>query len=149
MSEPLEACGDRPDHAMPMSLEPFEATIQDDARVLGVLYTGSLGRSSADRFSDLDIDLWVTDAAFAQMASTLHDILSSLGTIRFSFPRGTGCTAFVGEDWQRVDLWLHQRSEENLPSEYAHARLIKDTDQFLAHALSGLKEEAVTISWEQ
>jgi hypothetical protein len=149
MSEPLEACGDRPDHAMPMSLEPFEAAIQDDARVLGVLYTGSLGRGSADRFSDLDIDLWVTDAAFAQMASTLHEILSFLGTVRFSYPRGKGCTAFVGEEWQRVDLWLHQLSEENLPSEYAQARIVKDTDQFLAHGLTGVEEKAVTVSWEQ
>lgn len=149
MSEPLEAFGDRPDHVLPMPLEPFEAAIQDDARVLGGLYTGSLGRGSADRFSDLDIDLWVTDAAFAQMDSTLHEILSSLGTIRFSYPRGNGCTAFVGEDWQPVDLLLHQRSEEDLPSEYAQARILKDTDQFLAHALARVEEEAVTVSWEQ
>lgn len=109
MSEPLEAFGDRPNPQMPMPLESFEAAMQDDARVLGVLYTGSLGRGSADRFSDLDIDLWVTDAAFAQMASTLHEILSYLGTIRFSYPRGNGCTAFVGEDWQRVEqnaVWV-------------------------------------------
>jgi hypothetical protein len=132
-----------------MPLEPFEAAIQDDARVLGGLYTGSLGRGSTDRFSDLDIDLWVTDAAFAQMASTLRDILSSLGTIRFSYPRGNGCTAFVGEDWQPVDLLLHQRSEADLPSEYARACILKDTDQFLAHALARVEEEAVTVSWEQ
>lgn len=148
MREPLEAFGDRPDHVLPMPLEPFEAAMQDDARVLGALYTGSLGRGSADRFSDLDIDLWVTDAAFAQMASSLQDILSFLGTIRFSYPRGNGCTAFVGEDWQRVDLWLHQRSEEDLPSAYAQARILKDTDQFLAHALARVEQEAVTVSWE-
>jgi hypothetical protein len=149
MSESLEAFGDRPDHVLPMPLEPFEAAMQDDARVLGGLYTGSLGRGSTDRCSDLDIDLWVTDAAFAQMDSTLREILSYLGTVHFSYPRGDGCTAFVGEDWQRVDLWLHQRSEENLPAKYAHAHIIKDTDQFLTHALARVEQEAVTVSWEQ
>jgi len=55
----------------------------------------------------------------------------------------------VGEEWQRVDLWLHQLSEEDLPSEYAQARILKDTDQFLAHALAKVEEKAVTVSWEQ
>ncbi|GHO45838.1 hypothetical protein [Ktedonospora formicarum] len=149
MSEPLEVFEYSSDHALPMSLGPFEAAIKSNARVLGMLYTGSLGRGSADRFSDLDIDLWVTDVAFTQTESTLHEILSSLGTVHFSYPRGAGCTAFVGEEWQRVDLWLHQRSEENLPSEYAQARILKDTDQFLAHALAAVKEEAVAVSWKQ
>jgi hypothetical protein len=114
-----------------------------------MLYTGSLGRGSADRFSDLDIELWVTDAAYAQAASTLHEILNYLGKVHFSYARGNGCTAFVGDGWQRVDLWLHQLSETDLPSEYAHARMIKDTDQFLAQLLAVIKEEAVTVSWEQ
>ena len=149
MNEPLEASVDRPDHAMPMLLQPFEAAIQGDGRVLGMLYTGSLGRGSADRFSDLDIELWVTDAAFAQAASTLHEILSYLGTVHFAYARGSGCTAFVGDEWQPVDLVLHQQTEGQSLSEYAHARLIKDTNQFLEHLLTDVKEQAIEVPWEQ
>ena len=43
-------------------LAAFEATVQAHPEVLGALYTGSLGRGTFDRFSDLDIDLWVPDA---------------------------------------------------------------------------------------
>jgi hypothetical protein len=43
-------------------LQAFEAAMRDDPEVRGVLYTGSLGGGTADGFSDLDIELWVTDA---------------------------------------------------------------------------------------
>jgi len=132
-----------------MDLEQFEAAIKRDHEVLGMLYTGSLGRGTADRFSDLDIELWITDAAFLEGERKKSEVLHSLGTVHFSYARESGCTAFVGDEWQPVDLWLHRMSEVDLPSEYVHARIVKDTDQFLARLLAGIKEEAVTVSWEQ
>jgi hypothetical protein len=146
MSEPLGA------PALPMPLAPFEAAIHGDGRVLGMLYTGSLGRGSADRFSDLDLELWVTASAFAQAETTARHILNYLGPIHFAYPRDQGwtaCTAFVGGQWQRVDLVLHPDTEGRPLSAYAHARLIKDTNRFLEHLLSEAKEDAVAVSWEQ
>jgi len=149
MSEAAESSLDRHFQVVPMALQQFEAAIHTDQRVLGMLYTGSLGRGTADRFSDLDIELWVTDAAFAGAERTLPEILRYLGTVQFAFARGNGCTAFVTAEWQRVDLWLHQQTEEQSSSKYAHARIIKDTDQFLKHLIAGIKEESIEVSWEQ
>jgi hypothetical protein len=146
MSEPLEPSLNNHFKATPMPLEQFEATIQE---VLGMLYSGSLGHGTADRFSDLDIELWVTDAAFLERERKISEVLRYLGTVHFFYARGSGCTAFVGDEWQRVDVWLHQMSEVDLPSEYAHARIIKDTDHFLAHLLEGVREKAVIVSWEE
>ena len=149
MSEPLDGPLHRHSQGVLMSLEKFEEAIQADQDVIGMLYTGSLGRGTADRFSDLDIELWITDAAFLEADRKIREVLRYLGTVHFSYARGSGCTAFVGNEWQPVDLWLHKISEVDLPSEYAHARIIKDTDQTLARLLEGIKAEAVTVSWEQ
>jgi len=76
--------------------------------VLGMLYTGSLGRGTADRFSDLDIEVWVTDAAYAEAEMTAQEILGYLGAIQFLYSRATGyTTAFLGIEWQPTDLALH------------------------------------------
>ncbi len=37
-------------------LQDFEAAVLADGDVLGMLYSGSLGRGTADSYSDLDID---------------------------------------------------------------------------------------------
>ncbi len=133
----------------PIPLQQFEAAVRAEQRVLGMLYTGSLGRGNADRFSDLDIELWVTADALVEADRTQLEILRYLGVVHFAYARGSGCTAFVGDDWQPVDLVFHSPAEVPSLSEYAHARIVKDTDQFLAHLLAGAKEETIDVSWEQ
>jgi len=98
----------QPFQAFPIPLRQFEAAIQADQRVLGMLYTGSLGRGTADRFSDLDIEVWVTDAAYAEAEMTAQEILGYLGAIQFLYSRATGyTTAFLGIECQPIDLALH------------------------------------------
>src|SRR6266576_2603075 len=96
----------------PIPLRPFEAAIQADQRVLGVLYTGSLGRGTARRFSDLDMEVWVTDAAYAEVETTVREILGTLGAIQFLYFRYAGdssfYTAFLGTEWLPVDLAVHR-----------------------------------------
>src|SRR5438270_1050349 len=117
----------QPSQAFPISLREFEAAIQADQRVLGMLYTGSLGRGTADRFSDLDIEVWVTDAAYAEVETTTREILGYLGTIQFLYSRATGyTTAFLGSEWQPIDLALHQQTEERPQPASAQVRIIKD-----------------------
>ena len=62
-------------------LEQFEVAILSDPSVLGVLYTGSLGRGTADRFSDLDLEVWLADDAFADLPAKTRDLHAVLGTI--------------------------------------------------------------------
>ena len=133
------------------ALGAFETAVQRDAEVLGVLYTGSLGRGTADRYSDLDIELWVTDQAFADAPNVLRRLMGYLGTVQFMYERGaeTRTTGFVGPDWQRVDIELHRQTEMQPQRTYAHARVIKDVDGQLAHAVARSPRESVRGSYEQ
>ena len=40
-------------------LDPFEQAVRADPDIVGVLYTASLGRGPTDRYSDLDIEVWL------------------------------------------------------------------------------------------
>jgi hypothetical protein len=91
-------------------LQAFAAAMRDDPEVRGALYTGSLGGGTADRFSDLDIELCVTDAAYARARAKLRETLERLGVVQFLYYRGAAtATGFVGPAWQRVDLALLTR----------------------------------------
>jgi hypothetical protein len=63
-------------------LAAFEQRILADPDVLGMLYTGSLGRDEADRYSDLDIELSLRDAALATPERIAH-YLGWLGQVQF------------------------------------------------------------------
>jgi hypothetical protein len=133
------------------ALGAFETAVQRDAEVLGVLYTGSLGRGTADRYSDLDIELWVTDRAFADAPNVLRRLMGHLGTVQFMYEREAEAriTGFVGPDWQRVDLALHRQTETELTASYATARIVKDVDGSLARSVAQVPQETIAASWEQ
>jgi hypothetical protein len=131
-------------------LQAFETAMRDDSEVRGTLYTGSLGAGTADRFSDLDIELWVTDAAYARAQAKLREILERLGVVQFLYYRGAAtATGFVGPAWQRVDLALLTRDAIQPRAAYARARIVTDTDDVLARAVAVAPGEAVAASWDQ
>ena len=116
-------------------LTDFEQRILADPDVLGMLYNGSLGRGEADRYSDLDISLWLRDEALARPRRIEH-YLSWLGEIQFvsvsQHDSGFSCNAYVGLDWQRAELDISRRTEAT-PHPYFHrATVVKDTDNWLA-----------------
>src|SRR5215218_4938971 len=93
-------------------LDRFEAAVLADPTVLGVLYTGSLGRGTADRFSDLDLEVWLTDDAFANLPAKTEKLLAALGDIKSSeTPEPTFAQAVVGREWIRVDLHLRKQDD--------------------------------------
>src|SRR5215213_10142654 len=53
-------------------LADFERQILADPDVLGMMYNGSLGRGDGDRYSDLDISLWLRDEALAKPSRIEH-----------------------------------------------------------------------------
>lgn len=116
-------------------LVDFEQQILADPDVLGMMYNGSLGRGEADCYSDLDISLWLRDEALARPDNIEH-YLNLLGQIQFVsiYQQGAerSCNAFVGADWQRVELDISCRNEST-PHPYFHrATVVKDTDTRLA-----------------
>ncbi len=132
-------------------LHAFEVAMRDDPDVRGVLYTGSLGSGTADRFSDLDIELWVTDAAYARARVKLREVLGLLGDVRFSyyFRNSATMTGFVGETWQPVDLSLRTPTELQPSAAYARARVVKDTNDLLTHVVAQSPRTPATATWEQ
>lgn len=120
---------------MNFPLADFEQRILADPDVIGMMYNGSLGRGEADRYSDLDISLWLRDEAFARPRRLEH-YLSWLGEIQFvsiaQHDAGFSCNAFVGPDWQRAELDISRRTD-GPPHPYFHrATVVKDTDNWLA-----------------
>jgi hypothetical protein len=137
------------DHWFP-SLPAFEAAIRACPEVLGVLYTGSLGRGSFDRFSDLDIELWVPDPWLEDAPARLQWLMGWLGDVHFLYERGAGfATGFAGPDWRRVDLCLQRQADLQPGPEFAGARVVKDTDGVLAALVAASQPEAVTTTAEQ
>ena len=131
-------------------LERFEAAIQSDPSVLGVLYSGSLGRGTADRFSDLDLEVWLADDAFADLPARTRDLHAVLGTIELFDVRTPGFSqSNVGPDWRRVDLHVRRRDDTEPRHEFAGARIVKDFDGTLARLVAASVPEDVTPTWEE
>jgi hypothetical protein len=137
----------------PLPLSQFEAALQADPRVLGVIYTGSLGRGTADRFSDLDLELWVTDPAYDDVETTVRELLSPLGAIQWLMLTAAGesmfTTAFLGPNWQPVDLMVHRPAVESPVPDPSQVHLLKDQNQQLHQFLAIATHQAVEVSWEE
>jgi hypothetical protein len=116
-------------------LADFEQRIMADPDVLGMMYNGSLGRGEADRYSDLDISLWLRDEALAKPHRTEHYV-GWLGEIQFvslsPHDSGVASNCYVGPNWQQVEMDI-QGPPENTPHPYFHrATVVKDTNGRLA-----------------
>src|SRR5690349_20197219 len=131
----------------PLPLQRFETSIQADQRVLGMLYTNSLDCGMANHFSDLDMEMWLTDAAYAEVETTVREILGALGAIQFLFLRDAGDSsyyaAFLGTDWRPVDLAVHRPTVERPLPPPAQVRLIKDRTQHVQRLLASAEVQPV------
>jgi hypothetical protein len=131
------------------SLDAFEASVQSDPEILGLLYTGSLGSGETDPYSDLDLDVWITAEAWRRVDTKLRNVLATLGAIQFVYDRGPAfATAFVGPDWQRVDLHLHGPSAAQTFADYAHGRVVKDLRGTLRLMVESAPHNPITPSWD-
>lgn len=131
-------------------LPAFEVAVRDDPQVLGVLYTGSLGRGTCDRFSDLDIKVWLADEPPAPAAERMRELLGWLGAVQYVYYHGEeGATAHLGPEWRRTDLDLLKR-DGLIPGPYfAGARVVKDTDGVLTRLVAESPPEVLRTTREQ
>jgi hypothetical protein len=130
-------------------LDQFEQAIHNDPDILGVVYIGSLGRGSADRFSDLDIEVWLTGAAFAAGVPMWIRVLGYLGEIQFTYHADSLVRGFVGPERQRVDLEIRRRDDLQPHPRYAQASIVKDTDNVLAQVVAQSPAEQVIVTYDQ
>ncbi|MDQ2997456.1 MAG: hypothetical protein M3R61_10420 [Chloroflexota bacterium] len=130
---------DEPRMGVHFPLADFEQRIMADPDVLGMMYNGSLGRGEADRYSDLDISLWVRDEVLAKPGRIEH-YLGWLGAIQFvswsQHDSGLSSNCYVGHDWQRVELDISGKVSATPHPFFHHATVVKDTDGRLASLIA-------------
>ena len=88
-------------------LADFEQRIAADPDVLGMLYTGSTGRGDGDRYSDLDIKLWVSDDVIDR-PGLLEHYMGWFGELHFVMSFGLFGSALFGPDWHSLDLAVRE-----------------------------------------
>jgi hypothetical protein len=142
---------DEPRMGVHFPLSDFEQRIMADPEVLGMMYNGSRGRGQADRYSDLDIMLWLRDEALAKGGRIEH-YLGWLGEIQFvnwsqnEFGLTSNC--YVGPDWQRVELDM-VGSKHPTPNPYFHGvTVVKDTDDRLVSLVAASGPPTAELSRE-
>jgi hypothetical protein len=132
---PVESTPPSPHMGVDFPLAEFEQRILADPDVLGMVYTGSLGRGAGDRCSDVDISIWLRDEALTK-EGLLEHYVGWLGEIHFlswsQHEHGLSSNCFVGVDWQQAELDIMD-SQLATPHPYWHGvRVVKDTDGRLA-----------------
>lgn len=130
-------------------LEGFEIAVAKDQEILGCLYTGSLGRQETDLFSDLDIELWVSEAVRTKIEAKLSELLQYLGSIQFVYYTGPAATGFVTSHWYRVDIDLKWSEDLQPKSRYAQAMVKKDRNGFLGQVVEASQLETLVVLPEQ
>jgi hypothetical protein len=150
MTDASENLGERvPCLGADFPLATFEQRILADPDVLGMLLTGSLGRGGGDRCSDIDVTLWLRDEALSKPGLFEH-YLSWLGEIQLmcwsKYEHGQASHAFVGRDWQWVELDIRALPYPT-PHPYWHGtRVIKDTDGQLASLVAASGPPVATLA---
>ena len=89
-------------------LRNLQQALRADPAIKAAWLTGSFGRGNADRFSDIDLNLWLDAAnldAFRQQTEGWLNALHPLVLFRWMFnDRMANC---LTTDGLRLDLWLH------------------------------------------
>jgi hypothetical protein len=120
----------------------FEQAVASDPDIVGAFYSGSQGRCTMDRYSDLDLMVWVTEQAQADGGRKIEELLTTLGEVQSRYPLHptSSTTALVGPDWQRVDLELLREEDLKPWPGWAGARILKDTNGTLSRILAQAPE---------
>ena len=90
-------------------IERARTVLADDERILGVYLIGSYGTGDADRFSDVDVHLVVTDESLEWFEEHWPDVLRLLTGPTVLTDRVPGLVGGLGitPDWLHVDLFCH------------------------------------------
>ena len=103
----------------------LERQIENDNRIMAAWLEGSLGRGNADRYSDIDLHLLLTDtgldsfrAGAEQWLAAIHPLV--LLNIMFDGKMINGLTV----DGLRLDIWLH--TAEHVTVDPARVRVLRD-----------------------
>ena len=115
-------------------MDRFVAACQADDRVVAAFVGGSYAKGTADAFSDLDLSLITTDAAYEAFFADRAAFLQQLGTLvfleNFGLPK---MVFFIFSDDSEGELWFGSESQ----LDHIHSgpyRVLLDKKRILAQA---------------
>jgi predicted nucleotidyltransferase len=97
------------DERQQTAIEQARDVLPEDERVLAVYLIGSYGTGEADRFSDVDVHLVVTDESLPWFEENWDDVLRQVAGPTVFADRLPGLVGGLGitHDWLHVDLIVH------------------------------------------
>jgi predicted nucleotidyltransferase len=116
-------------------LDRFVALCSADARIVAAFLGGSHARGEADEFSDLDLCLITTDAAYDEVVSGRQAIIEQLGKPLFLEDFGLdGIVFFILADGTEAELFFRRVSDLGALRDVGPFRVLLDKEGILADA---------------
>ena len=132
---------------LPVLQERFENSVSNDSDIVYMGYSGSIAKGTYDKYSDLDIEVWLTDSAFWAGETRWQQILEYLGEVQLNYSDNFLDRGFVGSDWLRVDLNVHQISELRPNPQIMSPKMLPNYNEIKRH--TGNKPPNPITSFEQ
>lgn len=123
-------------------LARLTTAIEDDPRILAGWLEGSLGRGNADRYSDIDLHLLLSDDGQTSFAAEAEQWLAALRPlVLFNLMFNGKMINALTVDGLRVDIWMHAAEVPTVDP--AHTQVFYDPGQRIR---SEHKEQTVDTS---
>ena len=126
-------------------LKAFADKATSDVRVLGTWLEGSFAKGTADRYSDIDIHLLVTEESKATFQQELESWLSDIQPLvlfKDTFPgQMMTCITTAG---LRVDVWLH--TGDTITLERTKVHLLSAVEGCIQFKEAGRDQESKDVS---
>ena len=87
-------------------LKGFTEKLKKVPQIIAVFYTGSTARRSWDKYSDIDIEIIVSDKDYESIVKQLPKFLSMWGKIKLynNYKASDQVYAFIGKDYAKVEI---------------------------------------------
>ena len=119
------------DSAIQHALDAFEP----DARVLAMWVEGSVGRGTADQWSDVDLHLAVADDSYEEFGRSASDLLGRIAPPLGYLDSTIGGVRIIAATLSgpaRVDLYLERRASVRTTPRHPGHRIVFDRDEVVA-----------------
>ena len=128
-------------------LAALQPALAAEPHIKAAWLTGSLGRGNADRYSDIDLNLWLEEADLDEFRSGTQAWLTHLRPlVLFKWMFNNRMANVLTVDGLRLDLWLHSDPAPILDE--GKVRVLLDRDNALQFGPSpATPDAAATQTW--
>ena len=122
-------------------LHKLQTAIEAEARIKAAWLTGSFGRGNADRYSDIDINLWLDSADLDDFRKGTQAWLNELRPlVLFNWMFNDRMANCLTVDGLRIDLWVHTDAAPTLDK--SRVQVLLDRENALKFGASPVTQDA-------